>query len=145
MTAHSTAAPGSPYLNLTAFTFAITGSVPGAPASAIPHALVEFHYIRIGFARSTTFPLPLAFPTVGFGPLIINTISISGDLEFYPDEQLPHHACSWRDLYRKPHVVAATTAGTFTGTLNIDSNVPEASVSLTGIDGGRRFFPIRFS
>lgn len=125
-----TPAPGSPYTtSLNSYTLAITGSVlaPTAPSLTLSSNSITFGLISPGQNVSSSVGLSNS----GFGPLIINTISISGDPSFTQTSNClttlaPGATCTINLTW------SPTTAGTFTGNLNIDSNVPAASVSLTG-------------
>lgn len=133
-----TPAPGSPYVNLGSSLLAVTGSAPAptAPSLMLSPNSVTFGLISPGQNVSSSVGLS----NNGFGPLIINSISISGDPSFTQTSNClttlaPGTTCSINLTW------SPTTAGTFTGTLNIDSNVPAASVSLTATTAPAVSFP----
>jgi 6-phosphogluconolactonase (cycloisomerase 2 family) len=135
-----TAAPGSPYtLPLNAVSVAITGTPPAPtePFLTLPGNSVTFGSISPG--QNITSSILLS--STGFSPLVISSISISGDASFSQTSNClttlaPGSTCTINLEW------APTSAGTLTGTLNIASNAPTAAVSLTGTTAPAVPFPV---
>jgi hypothetical protein len=126
-----TPAPGSPYtVPLGIFSLAITGSlsVPTEPVLTLSTTSVTFP----ATPASQTATLPVTLSSTGFSPLLISTISITGDGSFTQTNNCPMSSMAAGTMCTVTLKFAPTMAGTFTGALNINSNAPSAAVSLAG-------------
>jgi lactonase family protein with 7-bladed beta-propeller/centrosomal CEP192-like protein len=124
-----TPAPGSPY-SLPIGILAVTGSVP-APTEPILTLSTNSIAFPATLTRQTATS-SVTLSSTGFSPLLINTISISGDASFTQTNNCPMSSMAAGATCTVTVKFAPTVAGTFTGALNIDSNAPAAAVSLSG-------------
>ena len=125
-----TPAPGSPYtIPIGILSLAVTGSLPAPAEPVFTLSRNSITFASISPAQTTASAVTLS--STGFSPLLINSISVSGDASFSQTNDCPTSLAAGSSCTVTLQW-APTSAGTFTGALNIDSNAPAATVSLTG-------------
>lgn len=125
-----TPAPGSPYtLPIGVFSLAVTGSAPVPTEPVLTLSANSTTFASISPGQTTAANIGLS--SIGFSPLVIGNISVSGDASFSQTNDCPSSLAAGASCNVNLKW-APTSAGTFTGTLNISSNAPSAAVSLSG-------------
>ena len=130
-----TPAPGSPYAG--AGILAVTGNVPvpTQPVLTVPPGPQDFGQVVVG--KNALFGLGIS--STGFGNVDITSISVTGDSSFTetnncPATLTPSMGCVITITF------APTSVASFTGSVVITSNVPQATFNLSG--AGIAPFPI---